>query len=81
MLIMGLEGEDVRVPCGHMQLQPAFGGLMRLRACSCPSYVAPAPARLRWANWVLGWTQNPFAWGVVLAFFLAGSMLLAEAVL
>lgn len=58
MLVAGLDGEDVRVPCGFMHLQPAFGGLMRLRACACPRYMAPARFWLRAANALLGWTSR-----------------------
>lgn len=45
---------ELVVPCGYLDLQPTFGGMFRVRACACPGYVQPAPARLRLANRILG---------------------------
>jgi hypothetical protein len=65
------EPRELRVPCGHVDLTPAFGGLFRFKACDCPGYVAPASRRLRWANALLGQATNPGAWALVFVLYLS----------
>lgn len=71
LLVTDPLGRELRLPCGHMDAQPTFGGMFRVRACACPGYVAPAPRRLRLANRILS------PWGLVFSLYLAMAVLSA----
>ena len=73
MTVTGPGGVDVVVQCGYVSTQPAFGGLFRLKACSCSGFVVPAPRRLRLTTWAL--ERLPFLSTlavIVLAFLILG---------